>query len=163
MTHAAKIEHVQARLMGMMPSELVKPFGLQIGHTRLKDLEENFVVTCEQGRGFTSGPVVQVIPRYQEDLQVECVVLAFDEHNKLDAAWFTIESSQYETAIDTLRNAFDLVNTNDPIKGSRSALFAYKDGQIAVHAPLFSKEMTVGYRTERFNKARMDAAAEAFE
>jgi len=153
----------EATLMGMSSEELCKPFGLELGKTRIRDLEEIFVITCEQGTGFTKGPVYQVIPRYIEEPEAECIVLAFDEKGKLDAAWFNLPSVQFRSAVQILSHRFELLDQNNPIKGSESALFKYADGQVALNAPLFSKEMTLGYRTEKFNNARMAAAADMYE
>lgn len=163
MNHAQSTGMPEVRLMGMTSAELSKPFGLEIGRTKIRDLEEIFVITCEQGTSFTKGPVFQVIPRYIEEPEAECIVLAFDAAGTLDAAWFNLPSDQYQAAVQAMSEAFELLDNNNPIKGSESALFRFDAGQVAVNAPLFSKEMTVGYRTDKFNNARMAAAAETFE
>jgi len=150
-------------LMGMPPSELKMPFGLKLGHSTRRDVEKNFVVTEEQGKGFTDGPIVQVIGRERAVPGSEYVVLAFDEEGKLDAAWFTLDAEIFEEALQALDLAFELVNSNSPIKGSRSALYIYEDGEVSLNAPLFSHEMTLGYRTKKFNQARMAVAAQEFE
>jgi len=149
--------------MGMPPSELKMPFGLKLGHSTRRDVEKNFVVTEEQGKGFTDGPIVQVIRREQPVSGSDYVVLAFDEEGKLDAAWFTLDAEIFEEALQALDLAFELVNSNSPIKGSRSALYIYEDGEVSLNAPLFSHEMTLGYRTKKFNQARMAVAAQEFE
>lgn len=153
----------QVTLMGLTTEELIQPFGLVLGTTRIRDIEREFVITCEQGRGFTGGPVVQVISRYVESPATECTVLAFDDSGKLDAAFFTIPADQYEQAVSALSAVFELVDMNSPIKGSESALFKAPGVQVALHSPLFSKEMTIGYRTEKFNNARMANAADLYE
>lgn len=142
---------------------LSAPFGLELGKTRLKDLEGTFVITRRQGEGFTGGPVLQVIPRYAEDEADDCIILAFDANNVLDATWFTYPSSSYKEVFSAMSREFDLIDTNSPIKGSNSALFYFTDGQIALHSPLFSQEMTIAYRTHLFDKARMAIAAETYE
>lgn len=163
MTAAAKAKPASRLLLGLDPECLSAPFGLKLGETSISDLEEEFVVTSEQGKGFTGGPVIQVIPRYEERPDIECIVLAFDKAKKLDAAWFTLNSDQYEDAFAQLHQRFELINTNDPIKGSRSGLFIFEACQISLHAPLFSKEMTLGYRTRKFSQARMNTVSEAYE
>lgn len=143
--------------------DLTKPFGLVLGKTRMKDLEEDFVITCTQGEGFTGGAVVQVIQRIAGDQISDCIMLAFNKEKILDAAWFTLPSADYDKALTDLSNSFQLIDTNSPIKGSNSALFYFSGGQIAVQSPLFSQEMTMTYRTHAFDKARMDAAAQSYE
>lgn len=143
--------------------DLSTPFGLELGKTRLNDLEDNFVISCRQGEGYTGGPVVQVIQRYVRDAATDCIILAFDANNTLDAAWFTFPSEVYKEALACMSREFELVDTNSPIKGSDSALFYFKSGQIALHSPLFSQEMTIAYRTHSFDKARMEAAANSYE
>ncbi|ELQ8318133.1 hypothetical protein R2571_007056 [Pseudomonas aeruginosa] len=143
--------------------DLTKPFGLVLGKTRMKDLEEDFVITSTQGEGFTGGAVVQVIQRITGDQISDCIILAFNKEKILDAAWFTLPSADYDKALTDLSNSFQLIDTNSPIKGSNSALFYFSGGQIAVQSPLFSQEMTMTYRTHAFDKARMDAAAQSYE
>lgn len=143
--------------------DLSTPFGLELGKTRLKDLEDRFVISCHQGEGYTGGPVVQVIQRYVDDSPSDCIILAFNAKNVLDAAWFTFPSSAYKDALSYMSREFQLVDTNNPIKGSDSALFYFNAGQIALHSPLFSQEMTIAYRTHEFDRARMSVAADTYE
>mgnify|MGYP003136612609 CR=1 FL=1 len=163
MKNAASCASAEPVLMGMSPRELSRPFGLELGKTQIRDLEEEFVITCNQGTGFTKGPVLQVIQRYVEEPEAECIVLAFDEKGLLDAAWFNLPADQFQVAAKAMTEAFELVDMNSPIKGSESALFKFCDCEVALHSPLFSKEMTVGYRTIKFNNARMASAAESYE
>ncbi len=163
MTVAALANTCISPLLGLAPEQLDAPFGLRLGRTTIEELEGEFVITCDQGMGFTGGRIVQVVPRYEEHSDIACMILAFDKSNVLDAAWFTLAADQYENAFNQLQSRFEFKNTNDPIKGSKSSLFVFEFGQITLHAPLFSKEMTLGYRTEKFNAARMASASEAYE
>jgi hypothetical protein len=144
--------------------DLSLPLGLRVGQSTMKSILEDFIVTSEQGYSFTNGPVVEVIS--SNDLYPEVVqhiLLAFDETSTLDAAWLTMDAADFERLKAKLSQALEVMNTNDPIRGSRSVLFKIDDGQLELHAPLFSQEMTLGYSTKKFHLAKMSKTTLIYE
>ncbi|AHY45276.1 hypothetical protein [Stutzerimonas decontaminans] len=144
-------------------SDLSLPLGLRVGQSTMKSILEDFIVTSEQGFSFTNGPVVEVISANDLYPEVQHILLAFDETNTLDAAWLTMDAAAYERMKAKLSQVLEVINTNDPIRGSKSVLFKLDDGQLELHAPLFSQEMTLGYSTKKFHLAKMSKTMLIYE
>lgn len=143
--------------------DLRQPLGLQIGLSTMKSILEDFIVTGEQGFSFTNGPVLEVISSNDLYPEVQHILLAFDDTSTLDAAWLTLDAAGFESVKARLSQSLEMINTNDPIRGSRSAVFKLAEGQLELHAPLFSQEMTLGYSSTKFHLAKMSKATLIYE
>ncbi|QCT95491.1 hypothetical protein FEV13_00670 (plasmid) [Stutzerimonas degradans] len=139
------------------------PLGMKLGQTSMKLAVEDFIVTGEHGNSFTNGPVLEVISAEGRFPEIQQILLAFDENQILDAAWLTMEAKRYEEMVALLSESMHAINTHEPIKGSRNVLFHYAGGQVEIHAPLFSQEMTIGYSSGKFHQAKMSKSSSIYE
>ena len=143
--------------------DMTKPFGMLIGHSTMKNLIADFIVTGEQGFSFTGGPVLEVIPASEEHPEILHILLAFDQDEILDAAWLTADVGSYEALEADLAATMELINRNEPVRGNRSAAYRHPNGIIEMHSAIFSQEMTIGYSTDKFQKAKMEKSSQIYE
>lgn len=138
-------------------ASIAKIFGFPVHELRLSKLKEHFVVTCEQGKGRTGGPVLQVsIKERGMSEVVDRIVLAFDDAGRLDAAWLTFTAEAYDNLESQLSSVFDsTADGHSPFNG-KQAIFHNDDGEVRVCNPLFSDETTLTFMSQSFINVRED-------
>jgi hypothetical protein len=122
-----------------------KPFGLQIGQTTIKEVQNKFKVKYAGINKYSQGKMFYLNPKDLNFDGLEEVLLIFSKDKKLLAVLLQIQKSRFDDIFNLLNSKYKLLNKRIPFVGNKEAKFINGNTEIILYAPHMSFDMKLYY------------------